>query len=84
MNDKINYARASFTEKLINLNHTSGKDFITKLRYSEPDITLEEIWQDLYNFESATMTSDIERKIVFESREILRHEYKTKEMIKNL
>jgi len=83
MNDKINYARASETERLINLNDT-GKEFITKLRYIEPDITLEQIWDDLRNFEACTMCSDRERMIVSEARSILKHEAKTRKMIENL
>ncbi len=83
MNDKINYARASETERLINLNDT-GKEFITKLRYIEPDITIEEIWNDLSNFESVTMTSDRERKILADARAILKHEFQTRKMIENL
>ncbi len=83
MNDKINYARASETENLINLN-SSGKEYLIKLRYIEPEIKIEQIWSDLANFESATMCTGLERRIVHETREILKHEYKTKRMIENL
>lgn len=80
---KIDYARSSATERLLNL-HDTGKDFITKLRYIEPQITLEEIWDDLNNFCSCVMIDSREQMIVTEARSILKYEARAKQMIANL
>ena len=69
---------------LITGPNDSGKEFITKLRFIEPDITIEEIWNDLNNFHSCTMVDNHELKILTEARAILKHEVKTMQMIANL
>ena len=80
---KQNYQRAGETEQLVNLC-TTGQEFITRLRFQHPEITLKEIWDDLNNFGSATMLDNHERKLLHEARLILKHEARTQKMIDNL
>jgi len=83
MNSKLNYGKATETERLINLND-SGQNYLTKLRFISPDISLEDIWDDLNNFASCTMLDNHELRILSEARNILKHEAKTRQTIANL